>query len=59
MRLKMVARVQIEKRKKRHGIKRLAQEAPNRHARSMSPLVAQNGLTQTICSLSASGAKQG
>ena len=40
MSLKMVARVQIEKREKPHAIKRLAQAASNRHSRCMSPLLA-------------------
>jgi hypothetical protein len=57
MTLKMVARAQIEKRGKRHAIKRLTQAASNRHSRCMSPFVAQSGRPKTSARLSAFGAK--
>jgi hypothetical protein len=47
MTFKMLARIQIGKRKKRHGIKRLPQEQSKRHSRCMSPFLALNGRGDT------------
>jgi hypothetical protein len=58
MSLKMVARVQMEKREKPHAIKRLAQAASNRHSRCMSPLLGMNATLGNVPFSAAYNAKR-